>query len=486
MSKKSEKLESLPTAKQFEVIKVMDALEGKQTDQDILSAGNVQVYQTNDDRKNEVAADGIPADFMGVVWRPPRIKDKLNSKGEPAGPEKSIYNMCEVIAFDKRFFGKIAYDTFSKNCYVHRPLPWDSGLDEKRIWSEFDSSMMKEYLEEKGVLNNTYFQDALRNSMIKFKYHAVQSFLKYCHDKWDGNPHIENLLPVLLGTEKTPYNTEVMRLFMLAAVKRVFCPGSKFDNIIVLLGPQGSLKSTFVEKLAFRKEWYCDSFDRIDKDGRQLLCGKWILEFSEMTILEVNKRNVVKGFLSGTQDTYRAPYERSYKDYRRECVFIGTVNDASFLEDETGNRRYWIIDDVAANKPLIDLHSDEYEAKQMIIQAWGETMDLYLSHPDYELVLSPENLSIAERKQSIHTVDDPDVGRIEAYLENNTDKPVCVSMIWHEALDNADWIKVSPSESKRIENIMVHKIKGWRRSDKVSVRCGKYGPQRKVFIYAGG
>jgi len=67
--------------------------------------------------------------------------------------------------------------------------------------------------------------------------------------KWDGTERVDTLLIDYLGAEDTAYVRAVMRKSLVAAIARVFKPGTKFDPILVLNGPQGIGKSTFFAKL---------------------------------------------------------------------------------------------------------------------------------------------------------------------------------------------------------------------------------------------
>ena len=47
-----------------------------------------------------------------------------------------------------------------------------------------------------------------------------------------------------------------------------------------------------------------------------------------------------KLFISARTSTVRLPYERFSADVKRTCILIVTTNDATFLEDFSGERRY--------------------------------------------------------------------------------------------------------------------------------------------------
>ena len=160
------------------------------------------------------------------------------------------------------------------------------------------------------------------------------------------------LLPDYLGAEDNEYNYQVMRLFMLGAVARIYKPGTKFDYCPILQGRQGIGKSTFLRILALDDAWFSDSLDSLDSDkAAQSLMGRWICELSELKSLARTSGGVesVKRFLSATQDVYRLPYERRNDVYPRQTVFAGTTNKIDFLTDEPMRRLIKIVIDTSSD-----------------------------------------------------------------------------------------------------------------------------------------
>ena len=90
--------------------------------------------------------------------------------------------------------------------------------------------------------------------------------------KWDGKPRLDSWLTTYLGAEANPLNCAMGRKVLIAAVRRVRMPGTKFDQIVVLEGPQGSGKSSAVKILA--GDFFSDA-EIIGKYGREVqeLCS---------------------------------------------------------------------------------------------------------------------------------------------------------------------------------------------------------------------
>ena len=158
---------------------------------------------------------------------------------------------------------------------------------------------------------------------------------------YDGERYITKLLPKYLGAEDTKLNAWIMEHMLVGMVKRVFNPGCKFDELMVLTGIQGVGKTSFIEKLALFPEWYCSLNNIKGKDAVSNLVGKVVVELEEFVALRNAKSaDEAKLFISARTSTVRLPYERFSTDVKRSCILIATTNDATFLGDFSGERRY--------------------------------------------------------------------------------------------------------------------------------------------------
>ena len=158
---------------------------------------------------------------------------------------------------------------------------------------------------------------------------------------YDGKKYISVLLPKYLGAENTKLNAWIMEHMLVGMVKRVFEPGCKFDELMLLTGIQGVGKTSFIEKLALFPEWYCSLNNIKGKDAVSNLVGKIVVELEEFVALRNAKSaDEAKLFISARTSTVRLPYERFSADVKRTCILIATTNDATFLGDFSGERRY--------------------------------------------------------------------------------------------------------------------------------------------------
>lgn len=78
-------------------------------------------------------------------------------------------------------------------------------------------------------LRNVITEAALDNS-----YHPVKQYLESI--VWDGVPRVEKMFTTFLSAKDCELYHVYAKLFMIAAIKRVYKPGCKFDNMLVLQG----------------------------------------------------------------------------------------------------------------------------------------------------------------------------------------------------------------------------------------------------------
>lgn len=405
---------------------------------------------------------------------------KMNTKsGFPLSTSRNV----EVIMSNGVWDGVLAYDAFGNTEVIRKALPWRDlerkhedyepwlGADDKRLQHWFGK---KYEIKSANIIQNAFTEVAHVN-----RFHPIIEYLEA--QKWDGSPRIDRLFIDYLGAEDSDYVKEVTRKMFIAAVKRLYEPGCKFDYMLVLVGPQGAGKSTIIQMMA--RNWFSDSLKAFDsKDAGEHLQSAWIFEFGELAGMTKPEVDEIKQFITKRADKYRVAYDRVVTDFPRKCVFFGTTNNFNFLKDPTGNRRFWpvVID---PEKQIKSIFTDlsEYE----ITQIWAEVLVVY--RKGEVLTLSPEIEQQASRIQGVHMEDDPRVGMIQEWLESPIEdewgeetsdirllKRVCASQVWVECLHNKVG-SMRPWEAREICDIF-RRIPGWKER-KGRARIPVYGLQ---------
>lgn len=187
----------------------------------------------------------------------------------------------------------------------------------------------------------THTRHAIRLMAMQNAFDPVREYLDGL--KWDGTPRLDTWLRDFLGAPDDALTSAIGRAVLIAGVRRVRKPGCKFDSAMVLEGPQGSGKSTAIKILAGEEDLFTDEIviGESYKEQQELLRGKWIAELPEMAGLHAAEVRRVKSFITKTHDRARPAFARSLEELPRRCILIGTTNDSDYLQDPTGNRRFW-------------------------------------------------------------------------------------------------------------------------------------------------
>jgi predicted P-loop ATPase len=249
----------------------------------------------------------------------------------------------------------------------------------------------------------------LKQTAKQRTYHPVVRYLNRI--RWDGEERIDRYLVDYLGATDTPLHRAMSRRWFVGCVARAMGKGQrpvKVDTVLILAGPQGARKSTSFRKLA-GDDWFSDTaLDIRNKDSFQTIRGVWIYELAELAATRPRDAETVKAFLSAETDRYRPPYARNPVNSHRQVVFVGTTNEASFLSDPTGARRFH---PVTVGK--IDLEAIERDRSML----WAEAVAAWKAGERWWL--TPEEDADLRDAQEQFRNEDPWQAAIEQWMEDS-------------------------------------------------------------------
>jgi predicted P-loop ATPase len=418
-----------------------------------------------------LGAMSVEQDFIEPPQNEPGEKFTPNLNKD--GSYKKTRNNLQILLFkldNAPCRHLVQYNNFSHNIELKGKPGWHK---EGALWDDSDAIQLASYLSIHHSFETTtnMIHEVVHAEAKKHSYHPVKDYLNSLeYDR--NNPILDTWMTRFCGAPDNRYTRFVARKVMIAAVARVFQPGIKFDHVLVLEGSQGIGKSLLCATLA--SPWFSDAhFDVKDKDSIALLQGHWIIELAEMSVLNKSAVETLKAFITRQVDKMRPAYGRTVQEFKRQCIFIGTINPEKqgYLKDPTGNRRFWPvkIEEVRVNE--LKEHRDQLWAEAYYYYSKGESIHI----PDYATQQLVDR-EIIKRQQ-----EDPWFEVIERFIDTNyTDyipegSSYCVvlpSELYENALGGQN-AKITNFEASRIANILVRL--GFERSvDDKNSRTSKY------------
>jgi len=180
------------------------------------------------------------------------------------------------------------------------------------------------------------------------RYQMAQKPELLCHQEdWDGRDHIAEMVSHIYCSNMTnPEMIELIKQWFAKAIARI--ETSEQNQMLIFQGGQGVGKDRFISELCGGFRPYFSHFtDTIqEKDMFMQIAQNLIINISEFDKLNRQHPGRVKDLISRDSASFRPSYGRYHENYPMRASFIGSVNYREFLTDETGNRRFWIFDDV--------------------------------------------------------------------------------------------------------------------------------------------
>ena len=234
-------------------------------------------------------------------------------------------------------------------------------------------------------------------------------------DPWNGCPAIELLsksVTVKGGKEKQQLFYECLRRWLVGMVAGWVDDDVVNHEILVLIGDQGSYKTTWFQHLLppeLRDYFYIKSnASRMSRDDLLTLTQYGLICCEELDTMRPAELNQLKAAVTMKTVDERAAYARYHEHRVHIASFCGTGNNVQFLNDPTGNRR-WLpfevdyILDPRDNEPIWELvYAEAYHLYRNGFQYWftrGEIAELSdhnegFEAPKQELELIRQNFRL--------------------------------------------------------------------------------------------
>lgn len=310
---------------------------------------------------------------------------------------QGTYNIRVILENDPKLKDLFKFNDFTQEIDVTRNI-----LElqiKKGTLNDACKVQVSSYIEDKSEYGHAYFKpnlvlDAITTYARENHYNPIKNYFDNCAKEWDGKNRLEDILHKYLGVEKTVFVEWITKLWFVGAVAQIYKPGTKFDQVLDLVGGQGTGKTTFFRKIA-PLGYYTDDLDTFTrKDDLTKSLGVVVVNDDELTATKRTSPEELKKFASKQQFKYRLPYGHGVQTFTRMFVFGRTTNERYYLTDLTGNRRFMPV--------LCDLNKQEHHPADKdglnsdeVAQLWGEAVNLYKNN-EVKLSLNKEDIQRLE------------------------------------------------------------------------------------------
>ena len=264
-----------------------------------------------------------------------------SDKAEKAKTKERRPVIEQVKAFlDKRY-------EFTRNMLLERlefrEIPADGEPERFRALAAKDINTIFLRLSEAGVA----YPPAHLKSVIDSDYaRPFDPFAEYFDalPAWDGTDYIAQLADTVQTTDRLYWHWVFRR--WLAALTACATGVHVNQQVLLLYGPQGKGKSTWIRNLLppELREYYRNGMvDPGNKDEALLLSTCILINMEEFEGVRLTDLPALKRIVSQESVTLRKPYDIQARTYPRRASFVGSTNNARFLSDVSGSRRFLVV-----------------------------------------------------------------------------------------------------------------------------------------------
>jgi predicted P-loop ATPase len=314
------------------------------------------------DHKADEDLDVKPTVSLNVAWE--KLGLFRNANGIPV---PNLDNGLRVLENDEKYVKKIWWDEFHQkifsNLYHENPKEW-SDLDTIKLVADLQRRL--------GI--SRFSKESAYEAAFMYAHGDVRDEPKDWMDslKWDGKSRVESFFKDYFNTENSDYYTSISKNFWVSMVARIFSPGCKVDNMVILQGEQGVFKTMAMEIIG--GPWYVSLTKSVENDDfLELFQGKMLAEMAELEAFNRSENTRIKAILTTRSDRYRKKYGRFAEEHPRRCIFVGTTNEEHCLKDLTGARRFWPVKVGFININKLTIDREQLFAEAVYMLKSGET-----------------------------------------------------------------------------------------------------------------
>lgn len=324
----------------------------------------------------------------------------VNDKGKPLETIENLSDICRRLGIN------ITYNVISKSVDIAIPN------NKTTIDNEYNANlaMLKSWCKRFKMPT-----DSLKDYVLALAdnnvFNPVKSWIESI--AWDKKPRLNDFFATVSDKTKKILpdgrNLKDVLIFrwMLSAVAVALTEKPIAAQGVLTFTGKGNLgktewfKNLLPEEMRFLlKEGL--TLNPSDKDSVTTCISHWLCELGELdgTFRRADIAQL-KAFITRSQDDVRRPYAASDSKYPRRTVLFASVNSREYLQDPTGNRRFWTIEVDKVNArhgmDMQQVWAEVAHCYQVLNQKWyldPDEMDALNEHNDDFMAVNPTHEKI--------------------------------------------------------------------------------------------
>lgn len=370
----------------------------KKDDDDLISdsadgdSEEADTYYCHDQNYDEL--DPFPADDPGTVSG---IDPAAAKKGKAPKDNKLV----NIRAIEQRLSQKGIKVRYNEITKVIEIFGMPTIYSEENAANTINTVIADEFRTEGKKVTDKAVENAIKVIADKNRYNPVKK--KLDSTIYNGKDYLQIIFKIL-RIEGDEFSQMLVRKWLhqciALALNDPHNPISA-DGVLTLHGGQGAAKTLFFRILVPDPDLFGEgiSINVESKDSKIQATTVWIAEIGELDSTLKRKQAQLKAFLTCPRDTYRIPYDRSAIRPVRRTSFCATVNPDTFLNDDTGSRRFYVVHvDMIDKITLLSLTKDD------IWQLWRQIYEqYYLPDPQGFRLTDEEREALESRNSNFET-----------------------------------------------------------------------------------